>query len=400
MNREGNENKIFSYLIFLFPLHNNFKIIVQYNSNNKTILTVTGSDSTSGSGVQADIKMISSLGGYAVSAITSITMQNTIGIQDFYDIPSEIVSGQIEAIVNDVQPQVVKVGMLRRCDTLDCVASALRRYSPSMVIYDPVIVSSRCDILMPDSVMDKIKSCLLPLCTLVTIKKNNAEYLLGEKITSGQDMLSAARKILDYGCDAVLLQGGALLAASSTDVLVMRDESEPVFLSSSESASLVTERHGMSGNISSAIAYFLCCEHNIPDAVTLAYNYINQLLVTHTDLVGRSAELYNEFVSEVAAHYLTNRDVRFYADRLNVSSRYLAQVTKRIASKTPKMIIDDYLKHEAELLLTSSDKTIQEIAYSFGFNSQAHFAKFFRKMTNSTPSEYRKNNQNKYYEGK
>ncbi|MGM9705785.1 MAG: bifunctional hydroxymethylpyrimidine kinase/phosphomethylpyrimidine kinase [Prevotella sp.] len=361
--------------------------------NNKTILTVTGSDSTSGSGVQADIKMISSLGGYAVSAITSITVQNTIGIQNFYDIPPEIVSGQIEAIVNDVQPRVVKVGMIRRCDTLDLVASTLRRYSPLLVIYDPVIMSSRNDILMPEDVMDRIKQCLLPLCTMVTIKKSNAEYLLGERITSGQDMLRAANKILDYGCDAVLLQGGVLMTGASTDVLVMRNVDEPIFLSSPDIACLMPERHGMSGNISSAIAYFLSCEHDIPDAVTLAYNYINQLLVTHTDLVGRSGELYNEFVSEVAAHYQTNSDVRFYADRLNVSSRYLAQVTKRIAGKAPKMIIDDYIKQEAELLITSSDMTIQEIAYSLGFSSQAHFAKFFRKMTNTTPSEYKKNNQ-------
>lgn len=368
---------------------------------NKTILTVTGSDSTSGSGVQADIKMISSLGGYAVSAITSITVQNTIGIQDFYDIPPEIVSGQIEAIVNDVQPQVVKVGMLRNCETLDHVASALRKYSSlQVIIYDPVMVSSRGDILMPGDVMERIKSYFLPLCTLVTIKKTNAEYLLGEQITSGDDMICAAEKILDYGCEAVLLQGGALMAGSSTDILVMRNVDEPMFLSSPDIAHLTQERHGMSGNLSSAIAFFMCREHNIPDAVTLAYNYINQLLVSHTDLVGRSSELYNEFVNEVAAHHKTNRDVRFYADRLNVSSRYLAQVTKRIAGKAPKMIIDDYLRQEAEFLLASSDKTIQEIAYSFGFNSQAHFSKFFRKMTDNTPSEYRKNTQKKYYERK
>lgn len=362
---------------------------VQDNSN-KTVLTITGSDSTGGSGVQADIKMISSLGGYAVSAMTSITVQNTIGIQDFYDLPPEIVTGQIEAIVNDVQPQVVKIGMMRSAATVCSVSATLRKYAPAHIIYDPVIVSSRGDMLMPCGVVDKVKECLLPLCTLVTIRKNNAEYILGERLESGADMLEAARKLLGYGCKAVLLQGGNLMEGSSTDVLVMEDHVEPRYLSSLDVRHVTFERHGMSGNLSSAIAAFLCKEHDMAEAVALAYSYVNQLLVSHTDLVGRGSELYNEFTNEVAAHHATNRDVRFYADRMNVSSRYLAQVTKRIAGKAPKTIIDDYICREAEYLLVSSDKTVQEIAYNLGFCSQAHFSKFFRKMSGDTPSEFRR----------
>ena len=105
--------------------------------NNNAILTITGSDSTGGSGVQADIKTISALGGYAVSAITSITVQNTLGIQEFYDIPADIVAGQIEAIVNDVQPSVIKVGLIRSVDVLNVVVGVLRRYHPRHVVYDP-----------------------------------------------------------------------------------------------------------------------------------------------------------------------------------------------------------------------------------------------------------------------
>ena len=95
------------------------------------ILTITGSDSTGGSGVQADIKTISELGGYAVSAITSITVQNTLGIQEFFDIPAEIVSGQIEAIMNDMQPRIVKVGMIRKVETLNVLIDALTKYRPT-----------------------------------------------------------------------------------------------------------------------------------------------------------------------------------------------------------------------------------------------------------------------------
>ena len=105
------------------------------------ILTITGSDSTGGSGVQADIKTISELGGYAVSAITSITVQNTLGIQEFFDVPAEIVSGQIEAIMNDIQPTIVKVGMIRRVETLGVVIDALTKYRPDYIIYTPAIWS-------------------------------------------------------------------------------------------------------------------------------------------------------------------------------------------------------------------------------------------------------------------
>ena len=115
---------------------------------NNPILTITGSDSTSGSGVQADIKTISSLGGYAVSAITSITVQNTLGIQAFFDIPSEIVSGQIEAIINDMQPRVVKIGMIRSVDVLRSITDSLNKYKPEQIIYDPIVFSSLNDILM------------------------------------------------------------------------------------------------------------------------------------------------------------------------------------------------------------------------------------------------------------
>ncbi len=110
------------------------------------ILTITGSDSTGGSGVQADIKTIFELGGYAVSAITSITVQNTLGIQEFFDIPAEIVSGQIEAIMNDMQPNIVKVGMIRKVETLNVLIDALTKYRPDHIIYAPfhLVEPGRC----------------------------------------------------------------------------------------------------------------------------------------------------------------------------------------------------------------------------------------------------------------
>lgn len=289
----------------------------------KPILTITGSDSTSGSGMQADIKTISELGGYAMSAITSITVQTTLGIQQFYDLPASIVNGQIEAIMNDFQPDVVKIGLIRNIETLRVVVNALRKYKPRHVIFDAVVLSSRGDKLMGKELQDTISAELMPLCTLV----------------------------------------------------IQLDEKS---------------MHGLANRYASAVAVYLAKGENIDNAQLLARNYINTQVPKTSDLQGRSSELYNDFMRAVNEHYRSNRDVHFYADKLNVSSRYLAQVTRRMSGLTPKNIIDEHLIHEIERQLKFSGKTIQEIAYSLGFSSQAHFTKFFKKLRGTSPTNYRK----------
>ncbi len=133
----------------------------------QTILTITGSDGSGGSGLQADIRCISELGGTATSAVTSITVQNTLGIQEFYDLPASTVRTQIEAILNDLQPQVVKIGLLRRIDVVQVVAELMRKYHPRHIIYAPVLHSTRGDLLVEPQVYDAIKAQLIPLCTIV-----------------------------------------------------------------------------------------------------------------------------------------------------------------------------------------------------------------------------------------
>ena len=289
----------------------------------KPILTITGSDSTGGSGVQADIKTISELGGYAMSAITSITVQTTLGIQQFYDVPANIVAGQIDAVMNDFEPEVVKIGLIRREDTLDVIVKALQKYRPRHVILDTVVLSSRGDTLISRDMLEAISHQLVPLCTLV-IKKDDGSM------------------------------------------------------------------HGLSNRYASAVAVFLSQGLSSDEAESKAKAYINTQVVKASDLQGRSSELYNELFDAIVEHHREASDVRFYADLLNVSSRYLAQVTRRISGKSPKAIIDDYLIHEIELQLKSTDNTVQEIAYRFGFSSQAHFTKFFKKLKGVSPTEFRK----------
>lgn len=314
------------------------------------ILTITGSDSTGGSGVQADIKTISELGGYAVSAITSITVQNTLGIQAFFDVPAEIVSGQIEAIMNDIQPNIVKVGMIRRVETLEVVIDALTKYRPDYIIYAPAIWSSNGDALMTEDVVSQIKYRLLPLCSVVVARKKENDIIL-------QDT-----KLLR------LAEGNGM----------------QVFLLDNANS------HGLTNRFSSALAVYLNQGKKMEDALAMAQDFINVELTRESNLQGRSSELYNQFISQVNNFCRTYSDVHFYADQLNVSSRYLAQVTRRISGKTPKAIIDEYIVKEIERELSTTTHTVQEIANTFGFSSQAHLTKFFKKMRGLTPSEYRK----------
>lgn len=314
------------------------------------ILTITGSDSTGGSGVQADIKTISELGGYAVSAITSITVQNTLGIQEFFDVPAEIVSGQIEAIMNDIQPTIVKVGMIRRVETLGVVIDALTKYRPDYIIYTPAIWSSNGDALMTEDVVSQIKYRLLPLCSVVVARKKEND---------------------------IILQDTKLLRMAE-------DNGMKVFLLDNANS------HGLTNRFSSALAVYLNQGKKMEDALAMAQDFINVELTRESNLQGRSSELYNQFISQVNNFCRTYSDVHFYADQLNVSSRYLAQVTRRISAKTPKAIIDEYIVKEIERELSTTTHTVQEIANTFGFSSQAHLTKFFKKMRGLTPSEYRK----------
>lgn len=309
-----------------------------------TILTITGSDGTGGSGIQADIQTITALGGRAVSAITSVTIQNTLGIQDFYDLPANIVRGQIEAIINDIQPDTVRIGLIRNAETLLVVVELLRKYRPKHVIYDPIVRASSGDELLSGEILTLIQLQLLPLCSVVVLRKEEEEMIFG-----GQQLPDVCRLFLDR-----------------------------------------TKQHGLANSISSALAVFLNQEMTIETAIRKAQQYVGTLVRDASDLKGRSHQLYNDFLEAINRHLTTNHDVAFYADCLNVSPRYLSQVTHRVAGASPKNIIDKLLTDAIIQRLQSTMLTIQELAYTFKFGSQAQFAKYFKKQTGFSPSEYRR----------
>lgn len=305
-----------------------------------TILTITGSDPTGESGIQADIKYISELGLTAVSAITTVTLQNTLGIQEFHDLPASVVGGQIEALVNDVQPKVVKIGMMRRVETIQTVVEALRRYTPAFVVYDPVLFSSRGDRLMGDEALGIVRRRLFPLCSVIVVRRHEAHALLGDMVPG--------------------------------NVCFIDDN-----------------RHGLSNGFSSSLAVALCKGKKMDEAVGKANEFCQRQLSATTVLQGRSAQLYNDFVSLVRQDFAVSSDVASYAEKLNVGSAYLGQVCRRIAGKSPKSIIDDFVVKDIERQLSKTGKTILEIAQGLGFSSQAHLSRFFKNIVGKSPSEYR-----------
>lgn len=291
----------------------------------KTVLTITGSDGTGASGVQADIRLIGELGGHAVSAITSITVQNTLGIQQFHDLPAEIVKEQVEAIINDQQPQVVKIGLLRRIDVVEALADVLRKYHPSHIIYVPVMQSANGERLVSPQVQEVIGKELLPLCTIV-LKPSD------------------------------LPQG--------------------------------PRRHGHANLLASALAYYISIGETEDEAMMHAQAYLKLLPANYAEGNNRSEELYNRFLDAVEHYYNRYADVSFYAEQLNVSPRYLGQVTRRVAERSPKAIIDERIITEIRSMLTSTKKPLKDIARQMGFSSQAHLSRFFKKKTGVSPTDY------------
>lgn len=288
----------------------------------RAILTITGSDGTGGSGVQADIRFISQLGGVAASAITSITVQNTLGIQEFYDLPASMVRQQVEAIINDLQPQVVKLGLLRRIDVVEAVAEVLSHYRPRHVIYAPVKESAHGERLLSPQVYEAIERLILPLCTVV---------------------------------------------------LEARQEGP----------------HGTANQLSSVVAVLLNRGEQPDEAIRHAHELLADLPIGYVESMGRSGELYNQFLDAVERFYYRYADVAFYAEQLNVSSPYLGQVTRRIAGRSPKIIIDERITSEIVSLLTTTTYPLKEIAHRLGFSSQAHLSRFFKKQKGISPLQYR-----------
>jgi hydroxymethylpyrimidine/phosphomethylpyrimidine kinase len=244
------------------------------------VLTIAGSDSGGGAGIQADIKAISATGSYACSVITALTAQNTQGVTGIYPISSEFVEQQLDAVFSDLNVIAVKVGMLSDSDIICSVAKKIKQYSPRYLVVDPVMVATSGDLLLKSSAIESLKSELLPLADVITPNLPEAAALINAKVPESEvEMTAMIDELRQLGAKSVLLKGGHLEKdENSTDLLILSDSIERLSTPRIETRNT----HGTGCTLSSAIASYLAQGHELQAAVALGKQYITQAII-HAD---------------------------------------------------------------------------------------------------------------------
>lgn len=239
-------------------------------------LTIAGSDSGGGAGIQADLKTFAALGCYGMSVITALTAQNTVTVTAIHAVPPEFIALQIDAVLTDIGTDVVKIGMLHSPEVIRTVAQCLKRYNCSLIVLDPVMVTRSGDKLLADDAVQALKEYLFPLATVITPNLAEASVLLGRDVRQRSEMAAACRDLAALGCDRVFLKGGALTDTTSVDLLYDRLSGEILEL---ESPRIDTpNNHGTGCTTSAAIAAWLAKGLALASAVREAKTYIDGAL--------------------------------------------------------------------------------------------------------------------------
>ena len=248
-------------------------------------LTIAGSDSGGGAGIQADLKTFSALGVYGASVITALTAQNTIGVQGIHDIPPDFVARQMESVFSDLAVNAVKIGMLSVPDTIEAVAAGLARWFAGPVVLDPVMVAASGDALLTQTAVATLKARLLPRADLLTPNLPEAARLLETTVATDEAaMLAQGKALLALGPKAVLMKGGHGEGPEAVDLLIMPGET--LRLATPRIPSL--NSHGTGCTLSSAIAAGLAKGVPLPEAVRSAKTYIQAAIAAADRLdIGR-----------------------------------------------------------------------------------------------------------------
>ena len=242
------------------------------------VLTIAGSDSGGGAGIQADIKTISAMGCYASSAITAVTVQNTLGVQAVHPIPLDILEGQIDAILSDIGADAIKIGMLHSTKVVNLVAEMIEKYGIRNVVLDPVMVSTSGHKLIEDDAIESIKKRLIPLSRVITPNIPEAEILSGCKISSEQDFEQIAKKLSFNKSVSVLLKAGHLDNDCLVDYFYNIEDNTITLLPSKRVQTKNT--HGTGCTLSSAFASALARGEDLTVASKSAKKYIEQAIVS------------------------------------------------------------------------------------------------------------------------
>ncbi|SFF01732.1 hydroxymethylpyrimidine/phosphomethylpyrimidine kinase [Chitinophaga sp. CF118] len=246
-----------------------------------SVLTIAGSDSGGGAGIQADLKTFAALGCFGTSAITAITVQNTTGVTDIHPIPPHIVTGQIKAVMDDIKPAAVKIGMIHSADIASAIVDVLKAYKGVPIILDPVMISSSGRQLIENETITVLQQQLFPLVTLITPNLDEAAVLSGMPVRHLDDMKAAAVKILETGCNAVLIKGGHLAGTKLYNLYLDKSGKEHIITSDSISTH---NTHGTGCTLSSAIAAFLARGFDIIAAIEQAGIYMHTAIEEGRDV--------------------------------------------------------------------------------------------------------------------
>lgn len=256
----------------------------------RTALTIAGSDSSGGAGIQADIKTMTTNGVYAMSAITALTAQNTVGVQGIFEVTPDFLAMQIDSVFNDIRPDAVKVGMVSSTELISTIADKLITYKAENIVIDPVMIATSGAKLITDDAISTLKEKLLPLATIVTPNILEAEVLSSMRIKSADDMIKAAEIISKaYNC-AVLCKGGHNMN-DANDLLYSSGEYRWFYRKRIDNSNT----HGTGCTLSSAIASNLAKGEDLYISVEKAKNYISAALSAMLDLGAGSGPLNHAF---------------------------------------------------------------------------------------------------------
>jgi hydroxymethylpyrimidine/phosphomethylpyrimidine kinase len=272
-------------------------VLTDLEASMKRVLTIAGSDSGGGAGIQADLKAITLLGGYGMSVVTALTAQNTVGVQGIHEVPAPFVEKQIDSVLSDIGADAIKTGMLANAEIVDAVSRKIRQYKVKNVVVDPVMISKSGASLLKKEAREALTERLIPLAFVVTPNLSEAAVLTGLRVRSLEEMKKAARRIHQLGARHVVVKGGHL-KGMAIDVLYDGKRYDEI-----EGPRIETRNtHGTGCTFASAIATLLARGETIEEAVKKAKTFITMAIRSGLSL-GRGTGPVNPF-----AYVLRTRD--------------------------------------------------------------------------------------------
>nr|VFJ75521.1 MAG: hydroxymethylpyrimidine/phosphomethylpyrimidine kinase [Candidatus Kentron sp. FW] len=240
------------------------------------VLTIAGSDSSGGAGIQADLKTISAIGCYGMSVITALTAQNTQGVTGIHAVPPDFVAEQLSAVLGDMGADAIKIGMLYSAELIETIADLLQTHDANNIVLDPVMVAQSGDKLLKNDAIDAMIKHLLPLTRIITPNLPEAEILLNRGLETPEDIRHGARDLTEYGSLDVLIKGGHGTGNSSIDILYQASQDR--FITLEDERIDTRNNHGTGCTLSSAIASYLARGHDMETALQKAKSYIGQAI--------------------------------------------------------------------------------------------------------------------------